>query len=206
MNIKVCFILIVGFIMSNYGCVNDGVRSKIKQEKYLVENTDSDTLHSLKAYRDTLLNRFEDTTIQNVKHEAYKLQFYSSHGYGRSITFEKKQGYVLTSKCASRKDHFTDCVHFSISINKHEWDEFIGLIYEYDYWTEEQFRGNSMVLDGFVYLLEGNRPNAAQLQKKTYRLVGRSSPNSEDKIGVLCQQIWEYQNRLAYRYNLIKLN
>jgi hypothetical protein len=170
-------------------------------EKYLNEQIVSVEMKQALAYRDTLLRRFNVNPIKGQKQTVYQLLYYSSHGFGHSIKFEKKDSsYFLTSKCFFKGDSTADCKSFYLEISKSEWDDFEKIIYEFNFWTENQLEGNKGVLDGFVYFLEGVRPEAEKCGKRTYQFIGRGSPRY-DKIGELCRCIFEYKEQLGFRYS-----
>lgn len=173
---------------------------KFINEKYLEESVDSIiTKEAYQSHR-ILLQKFDENSIKGLNNEAYHLQFYSSHGFGKSITFEKNNtDYYLSIKCITKEDWFIDCKNYQIGINKEEWNKFEKMIYEFNFWTEENFRANQNVLDGHVYFLEGNRPEAKRCNKMTYKLVGRGSPGY-DKIGALCEYILNYEDQLSLRH------
>lgn len=173
-------------------------------EKYLEETTDSVMVKEAFDYQEILLKRFGETSVKGLTYEAYHLQFYSSHGYGKSVKFENNIGGCFISvKCKSKKDWFEECKEYQIEIEKDEWREFEKMIYEFNFWTAEDFRRNEHVLDGFAYLLEGNRPEAKKCNKKTYQLIARGSPRY-DKIGALCDYILEYEDQLKFKYEQMK--
>jgi hypothetical protein len=178
----------------------NGECSKFIHEKYLEKQFDSVLVKEASEYREILLKRFDEISIKGINHEAYHLQFYSSHGFGKSVKFEKNiSGCSLNIKCISKVEWSPDCENYQIRISEEEWNEFEKMIYEFNFWTEEEFRGNKNVLDGYVYFLEGNRPEAKKCNKRTYQLIGRGSPRF-DKIGALCDYISEYEYQLALRY------
>jgi hypothetical protein len=73
------------------------------------------------------------------------------------------------------------------------------MIYEFDFWTEEDIRANRDALDGWVCVLEGNRPRAKECHKKVYKLITRGSIRY-DKVGALCEYIFEYEETLRFKY------
>lgn len=199
-NYKLIFYFLIIALVSLCGCHEKEECSKFIHEKYLNKQLDSALVRQVSEYREIILKRFSDTSIKGLSHEAYHLQFYSSHGFGKSVKFEKKEGRCsLSIKCITKGEWLTDCKNYQIGISEEEWNEFEKMIYEFNFWTEEEFRANKDVLDGFTYLLEGNRPQAETCNKRTYQLIVRGSP-LYDKIGALCNYISEYEDHLAYRY------
>ncbi len=178
---------------------NDKNCAEIENEIYKETATDSLEKDAL-AYQKTLLDRFGETSIKGLSYEAYQLQFYSTHGFGKSIKIEKtNSGCSFSVKCTTKVESRPDCKEYKIDIEKEEWNKLEGMIYEFNFWTEESFKLNNDVLDGFVFLLEGNRPDAEKCDKKTYKLVVRGSPEY-DKIGALCDYILDYEDRLKFKY------
>lgn len=127
------------------------------------------------------------------------MMYYSSHSFGTSIKIEKKESTCyLKVKCFSRNDWNPQCDGgYETQLTEEEWMEFEGMIYEFDFWTADQLNEKSEGLDGCAYLIEGIRPDAESCGKRTYRLLGRSSPRF-DKIGALCDNIISYERTLAF--------
>lgn len=182
-----------GNIQKNRDC------SKFANEIYK-EVSDTSLVKGVFDYQKNLLERFGEKSVKGLNYEAYHLQFYSSHGYGKSMKFENKNStYSITVKCRTKEDWLPDCKEYEIEINREEWDEIERMIYEFNFWTEEDFKTNKDVLDGYAYILEGNRPEAKKCNRKTYKLVARGSPRY-DKIGALCSYILEYEDQLKFKY------
>ena len=78
------------------------------------------------------------------------------------------------------------------------------MIYEFNFWTEKQFKPREDVLDGYVYFLEGNRPEAKTCNKRTYQFIVRGSPQF-DKIGALGDYIIQFEELLALNFNSRKI-
>ena len=199
-NLEYLFLIFVGIcLISCHGEIQ-------KKEKYgeeTIAERKIDTVLEKEAFRyqKVLLGRFGESSVKELDHEAYQLQFYSSHGFGKSIKFEKKQDSCLISvKCIVKKDWFPDCEEYKVETNLDEWNELEKMIYEFNFWTIDAFRVNKNVLDGAVYFLEGNRPKAKNV--KTYKLIGRGSPKY-DKMGALCDYIIELEDQLKFKYKQI---
>lgn len=181
--------------------------SKFINEIYQTIPVDSQTIKEVYDYQDYLLKKFNDTSIKQLNYEAYHLQFYSTHGFGKAVKFERKKFegidglyYYLSVKCLKDEDWNPDCENYVIGLEKEEWDIFEQLIYEFDFWVEEsKFLNNENVLDGYGYLLEGIRPEAKKCNKKTYQFIVRGSPEF-DKMGALSEYILAYEEQLAARY------
>lgn len=174
--------------------------SKYVNENNLEQTTDTSLIKEAFEYQEILLERFGESSVKGLKHEAYHLQFYSSHGYGKSVKFERKVGAcTINVKCISMKDWFKNCKEYQIRIDEDEWNELEKMIYEFNFWTAEDFRTNKGALDGYAFLLEGNRPTAEKCNKKSYKLVGRGSPRY-DKMEALCENILKYEGQIKYRY------
>lgn len=174
--------------------------TKYESEEYLEEKKDTSMIRGAFEYQEILLDRFGECSVKGLNYEAYHLQFYSSHGYGQSVKFEKKVGgYSISVKCKSKKEWFEECKEYQIGIDEDEWNELEKMIYEFNFWTAENFRENRDVLDGFAFILEGNRPEAKMCNKKSYKLVGRGSPRY-DKMEALCENILAYEDQIKFRY------
>ena len=174
--------------------------SEYENIEYSIAMADTTMHREAYEYHEILLNRFKETALKGVEYDAYHLQFYSSHGYGRSVKFENDQEiYTISVKCLGNKEWNEDCKEYKINIEKREWIELEKMIYEFDFWTDEHFRTNEDVLDGFAYLLEGNRPSAKACKELTNKLIARGSP-WYDKIGSLCENILKHEDQLRFRY------
>ena len=184
--------------------------SKYEDEKYFKTKIDDSLVKEALEYHKILLNRFDESSVKEINHEAYHLQFYSSHGYGQSVKFEKKNNnFSITVKCKSKvewaEDWAKDCKEYKIRIEENAWNEIEKMIYEFDFWTEEEFREGNDALDGYGFFIEGNRPEAKKCNKKSYNIIGRSSPRY-DKMEALFNNIREFENSINNRYeHLIKI-
>lgn len=202
-NIKpeyLCLIFISIFLFRCQGKVRENRDcSKFANEIYK-EVSDTSLAKEAFGYQKYLLEKFDEQSVKGLNYEAYHLQFYSSHGYGKSVKFENKNSvYSIAVKCITQGDWLPDCREYKIGIDREEWNELERMIYEFNFWTEEDFKTNKDVLDGYVYILAGNRPEAKKCNKKAYKLVGRSSPGY-DKIGALCGYILDYEDQLKFKY------
>jgi hypothetical protein len=204
---RLLFLLVI-FATSFSACKEKKECLKYTDEIYKDEKPDSSVMSEMLKYRSLLLKRFHETSIKGANITSYHLLFYSSHGYGKSIKLEqKKNACFLKVKCFFKEeikqdaeDWFPDCKDYSTEISKDEWYKFEGLITNFNFWTAEQVDVETKgVLDGFVYLLEGNRPDAKKCGKKTYQIVARRSPEY-DKMGALCGYILSYEDQLATKY------
>lgn len=205
---KLIYFSLILFSISLISCQNNSKDkekcSKYSSEKYLEETSDTTMVREFFNYQEILLERFKESSVKGLNHEAYHLQFYSSHGYGQSVKFEKKYDeWLLTVKCKSKKEWFEKCKEYQITIDEDEWEELEKMIYEFNFWTAENFRANRDVLDGYVFFLEGNRPKAKKCDKKSYKLVGRGSPRF-DRMEALFNNILEYEVQLKSRYEQFK--
>ncbi|MEZ4804395.1 MAG: hypothetical protein R2852_02630 [Bacteroidia bacterium] len=186
-------------------CCNNNLQmneqcSKFENEIYQNIQIDSASSREVLEFQKYLFTTFDESSIKGLNNEAYLLQFYSSHGYGESVKFEKKNGGGLVSiKCKNKKDIFEDCFDYQIKISSEEWDILEKMIYEFNFWVADDFGVKRVVLDGSAYLLEGNRPEAKKCNKKIYKLVSRISPQY-DKMGALCNNILEYAYQLEFKY------
>ncbi|WP_421799539.1 hypothetical protein [Haliscomenobacter sp.] len=203
MNMKLkCFCLVFisiilfrcqGNVQKNKDC------SKFENEIYQ-EVSDTSLAKEAFDFQKYLLEKFGEKSVKGINYGAYHLQFYSSFGYGKSVKFVNKNGvYSIAVKCITKEELYPDCKEYAIRIDKEEWNELERMIYEFNFWTEEDFKTSKDVLDGYAYILEGNRPEAKKCNKKIYKLVGRGSPKY-DKIGALCDYILGYESQLKFKY------
>ena len=202
-NVKIecfCLIFISIFLFRCQGNVQENKDcSKFANEIYQ-EVSDTSLAKEAFEFQEYLLEKFGEKSVKGINYEAYHLQFYSSFGYGKSVKFVNKNGvYSIAVKCVTKEGLYPDCKEYAIRIDKEEWNELERMIYEFNFWTEEDFKTNKDVLDGYAYILEGNRPQAKKCNKKTYKLVGRGSP-IYDKIGALCDYILGYESQLKFKY------
>ena len=198
------FIFLVFIFIVIAGCQNlsksNDECSKFKNEIYTEHIIDSKMKTEALTTHKSLLRKFNEDSVEELNHESYQMQFYSSHGNGKLIRFEKKNsGGILSVKCNGKVDWQSECKEYQIDIELDEWHVIENMIYEFNFWTSEEFRENKNVLDGYVYFLEGKRPKAEKCNKKIFKLVGRSSPRY-DKIAALCENILEYEDQLKFRY------
>lgn len=180
------------------GCSKPEHCAKYASEVYMNEQVDTTLLREATEYRDTLLKRFKETSVKRLHHTAYHMMYYSSHGFGASIKFEKNESSCyLKVKCLSTNDWKPECDRsYEMQITEEEWMEFEAMIDEFDFWTAKQLNEKREVLDSYAFIIEGVRPDAGICGKRTYRLLGRSSPRF-DKIGDLCEHIIDYERTLA---------
>ncbi len=201
MVIKSFFWSIALGLIGLFGCRTKQECPGINREEYSDKQVDSVLAKQASVFRDTLLKRFEETPIKGLNYKAYHLFFYSSFGYGESIKFEiNHYGCFLTVKCIGKGHSCPECRNYKAKITEEEWNRLEAMIHEFDFWTAEPFRKNEGVLDGYVLFLEGNKPEAAVCDQKTYQFVGRSSPRF-DKMGALCNYIMEYKDELVFSYS-----
>ncbi len=201
MLVKSIFWSIAFGLICLFGCRAKQECPELERKAYSDKQVDSVLAKQISDYRDTLLNRFEETPIKGLNYKAYHLLFHSSHGYGESIKFEiNDYGCFLTVKCIKKGDYLPECLNYKTKITEEEWNQLEEMMYEFDFWTAGPFRNNENVLDGYGFFLEGNKPEAAVCGKKTYQLVVRGSPRY-DKIGALCEYIMEYKEQLVFRYS-----
>ena len=200
---SVCLFLVSIFIFLFSCQLNNEVKDeclKYADEKYAELKTDTALVVEANKNYKYLLTRFDENPIEGLNHEAYRLLFYSSFAYGKIIKFEKgNNSWSLSVKCHNYNDAAEECKEYQIGIDKEEWDEFEKMVYEFNFWTAEDFRATKNVLDGYVFFLEGNRPEAKKCKKKTYKLVGRGSPRY-DRMDALCHNILAYENQIKFRY------
>ncbi len=163
---------------------------KFANEKYVEQEKDTTIVRNSFELRTFILEELEEVSIKGLNYEAYHLLFHSAHGYGKSVKFEKKEdGIFLNVKCLFKGDWPLDCNETQKIIKIEEWNELEDLIYEFNFWTDINFKeGRKGVLDGYVYLFEGNRPEAEQCDKESHKLVIRGSPKY-DKMTALCEHI-----------------
>jgi hypothetical protein len=200
-----CLICFTIFLVSCFQNVReDKYCSKFANEIYNEVVTDTSLAREAFDYQKIMLEKFGETSIKGLNYEAYLLQFYSTHGYGKSVKFENKNGvYAITVKCNGKVDWVPDCKEYKIRINREEWNVLENMIYEFDFWTVEDFKVKRDVLDGSAYFLEGNRPEAERCNKKTYKLIARGSPDF-DKMRALGDYIFDYEDQLKFRYEQMK--
>lgn len=206
-NSKIYSIILMMIFIVGCNKKNQTNEECLKYRNEIVYEQEIDTLAANEAFKfhDYVLNIFEEKSVKGLDYEAYHLQFYSSHRIGESIKIEKKKsGYFLTVKCKEKKGWHESCKAYQIGIEKKVWEKFEKMIYEFDFWTAEEFRSREGVLDGYAFVLEGNRPDAKKCNKKTYKLIVRGSPEY-DKIGALCENMLIYEDRLMSQFEEEKL-
>ncbi|GEM_PF-6741851 len=183
------------------GCTDNKECLTYSKEIYADNKVDSTRLSQVLKYKDILLERFNETSIRGLNDEAYHLMFYSAHGFGKSVKFEKNSGaYSLSVKCVLKRDWYP-CKAYSIKISEQEWNVLRQMTIDFNFWTEKQIDTPKNVLDGHTYFLEGVRPDAERCGKKIYNIAARSSPDY-NKIGALCEYILQYEEELASNYTI----
>jgi len=181
------------------GCSEKEHCSKFIHEEYQYEQADPLLEKEALRFKKELHEWFGVASIAGIEHDAYHLLFYSSHGFGKSVKFERiDTSCYLSIKCLAKEEWF-DCKDYKIQITSQEWKRLEVMIYDFDFWTAKRFIANNDVLDGFVYFLDATRPEAKACNKRTYHLIGRGSPRY-DKVGALCAHIAEYEDQLAFCY------
>lgn len=215
-------LLLAGLFMSSLSsCKEKKECLKYQSEFYTEAPVDSNLMSEALKYRNVLFNRFKEAPIDSSGN-SYNLLFYSAHGYGKLIKFEQERnGYFLTIKCFFKEeikqgaqerikermkhglkgDWFPDWKDYRIQISKKEWDNFAGLITNFNFWTERELTSREEgVLDGYVYFLEGSRPEAKKCDKKTHQFIARAS-TQHDEMSLLCENVVTFEEELALKYN-----
>jgi len=194
--------LLVLFIStcSNESRKNNGC-SKFSNEVYLTEDLekyDFDLTEMLEYY----LKKFDGVSIKEDKIESYQLMHYSTHNYGRLIKIERNtKGAKMTVKCIENLEAGYYCTEAEILIDISDWHTLQSMIYEFNYWTENQIEINTGYLDGYAYFLEGKRPQAKECGKKHYNFAVRINPEY-DKIAALCKEIISFEEMITNRMNI----
>ncbi len=198
--------LLVGFVLlCLLSCRESAECVLYAKEIYPQYQEDSVMLLKAQQYRDLLLERFNETPVQGSKHNSYHFLYYCAHGYGKSIKVEVKEGaYFLTVKCVAKEGWPFDCNNYQVQISETEWNDFENTISRSDFWSAKRLGvRNENVLDGSVYIIEGNRPDAAKCDKRTYQFVGRQLLGL-DTLDILYHSIEQYETALAAKYNSSK--
>ena len=191
--------MILTFLIS---CQRSEECMKYRHEVYLKEEVDTMIMRAATESHSRLLDLFNESSIKGKNNNVYHMIYFSAHMYGKSIKIENKDSkYYLSLKCLPQKEWNPKCHNYKIEIEKEEWDKFEEMIYEFDFWTDKQFKARKGVLDGDSYFLEGIRPEAEKCGKRTHRLIGRGSPQF-DKMGALCDYISAYEDILAFSYKI----
>ena len=145
---------------------------------------------------DYYLSKFEGSSIKGSKNQSYQMMFYSSHNYGKLIKIESSgAGAIIYVKCIEHIEAGYYCTEGDLKIDSSDWKTFQSMIYEFNYWTENQIEINTDYLDGSGFLLEGNRPEATNCGKKNYNLTIRGNPEY-DKIAALCEEIIVFEDMM----------
>lgn len=191
--------VLVALILLISSCTNGKVRntecSKFSDEIYPkedLEKYDFDLDEQLEYY----LSKFEGSSIKGSENEAYQMIFYSTHNYGKLIKIENSgTGAIISVKCIELIEAGYYCAEGDLKIDSSDWNTFQSMIYEFNYWTENQIEINTGYLDGSGFLLEGNRPEATKCGKKNYNLAVRGNPEY-DKIAALCEEIIVFEDMM----------
>jgi len=166
-------------------------------KEYTLESVDASLHEDVMEYYEILLDTFDVEPLDKDGYEGYHLQYYSSHGFGHSIKFMKyESAYSLRVRCKVKDGWNDECKSYNAVIDEEDWIKLEKMIYEYDFWTAENYRNNPDVLDGSVYLLEGVRNVEPDCDLITHKFVARGSPRY-DKIGDLCGHILDFESGLS---------
>ena len=93
---------------------------RYRNENYLEEKIDTSIVEEVFKYQNYLLREFRETSVKGLNYEAYHLQFYSSHGYGKSIKFEKaNDAYSISVKCKTKK-YWEECNEYQLELKQDE--------------------------------------------------------------------------------------
>ena len=139
------------------------------------------------------LSKFGAYSIKGNKTESYQLMYCSSFKKGKLIRIESSnKGATISVKCLENKEAGYYCTEGDIKIDSSQWITFQSMIYEFNYWTENQVEINNGYFDGYSYILEGNRPQAEKCGKKNYNVIIRANPE-HDKIAALCEEIITFE-------------
>lgn len=190
-------ILTIGFVC----CQSPNDCSDYIIKEHTNDQVDTLLLKGFSDYRDTLLNKFGETSIQELDFPAYHFMYYSAFECGKSIKFERfsTENIRLTVKCIYCNDSLFECHSYQIKINSFEWEKFQKLVDEFDFWIEEPFRYNRS-LDGYTATFEGIRQEEKKCNAKKYQFVGRKNPDM-DKIGSLFNEIIYFEESIDFRYH-----
>ena len=197
------FILLVGVLFS-LNCFQRGECQTYAQEIYS-EDTSFDRYQkeTSKIYAE-ILQDMGESSVEDAPKEAYLFTFITAFHSGQSIRIEEDTvGYRIRVTCFntfSPNRPLPDCEAYEASLPEKYWRQYLELIEEFNLWTEPRLRFDSLVTDGYTYLLEGRRPKAAPCGKRSYTLTARGSVYF-DKIDALGERIFELEewNRSAIR-------
>ena len=171
-------------------------------EKYSNIKIEPKFLNEQYKYIDYLYSKFGTQQIDTNLNEGYQIIFYSSHGFGKLINFERKINTFNLSMKSIQKEGWTKYKdNYSIQIDLEDWNKLVDIIYKYDFWTEETQRTKiEGVLDGFAIFISGYRSDAKKCNKRFKHFILRSSPEY-DKIGSLVESIIDFEERLEFKYH-----
>lgn len=176
---------------------------QFKEEVYVSQNVETKEINEQHNYIDYLHGRFDNYVLDTNVSESYQITFYSSHSYGKTINLNRKENtFFLSTKNIHKKKMTNYTPNYSVKITQKEWDKFIGIIHEYNFWTEEtkSKRKNELILDGSTFLIEGYR-NAAKSCNKRYKHYILTSDPIYDKAASMAELMFRYGEILYRKYN-----
>ncbi len=162
-------------------------------EIYTGKKVDSSELLIAMKSRDKLLRVFDETPVCGLDHPCYQLLYYPSFGHGRAVRMEKKDGrFFVTVKCVSVDGKFPDCQNSQTEIYENEWVDFENMLSEFSSWQVDQLDNRKDAMDSSIYILEGNRPEGQDCDKKSYQFLARHRLGY-DNVDALYMRIIKYQ-------------
>lgn len=175
---------------------------KISDEKYTPVQIDPKLLANQHKYIDYLHSKFHTQELNNNIIEGYQIMFYTAHGFGKEINLVYKGGLYYLSMKSIQKEGWTNYKkdHTTV-IKKEDWDRFLDIIYEFDFWTEEtQSKVNEGYLDGSVKYISGYRSEAKSCNKRDKHWILRAN-QEYDKISTLVSDIMDFEERIYSKYH-----
>ena len=189
---KIENILVLIIAMFLFGCYEPSKCSLCQVEDY--DKNQNDTLIQLETYLDSIHLLSGALQVRNSKYEAYRISSKSAFGSSlNSYLFECRENGYFISFQEIWEDHKNEnpmkiINETEFEIDELEWQHIQYLICNFGFWTETQIK-TVEALDGGIMILEGNCPAVKSPNKSFSRIVYRGTPQRQDRISRLFDQL-----------------
>jgi len=189
---KIEKILVLILTMVLFGCYEPSTCSVCQAENYELDQ--NDTLIKLETYLDSIYLLSGAQQVRNSNYEAYRISSKSAFSTSlNSYIFERREnGYFISFQEIWENNKNENPIKIinekEFEIDELEWQHVQYLICNFGFWTETQIK-TVEALDGRIMILEGNCPAGKSSNKSSSRTVYRSSPERQDRIGRLFDQL-----------------
>lgn len=179
-----------------FGCANE---CKKYEDEVYNDEIDNPLLTAVNVQLETIYEKINEPETKDLDYESYRLIYFTSIPERINfIRFDKKEaGHFVTFKDYSdidRLNTFSDASFYK-KMTPSQWEYVEDLFYQNDFWTINRY-DNQIIPDGFGFIFEGHRPQAAICNKKTDQLIFRGSPSEGDQMRTLGVALMEFVGTL----------